>query len=130
MDFGNYKILAFKRQAQIMMVHDCNIIVDKLTRSENKGKSNPVWEEMPTLSSGQNEDDRIFDDIPYAIGLSECTADLLFAISSSETPSANGGFRCPIEILGKEILPLLSITTQFSLLEYFEVELYKYPSSG
>ncbi len=69
MDFGNYKILAFKRQAQIMMVHDCNIIVDKLTRSENKGKSNPVWEEMPTLSSGQNEDDTPVRDKNSAIKL-------------------------------------------------------------
>lgn len=43
MTYEEYRLISLKRQAQILMVSDCNTIIDKLTMCENKGKDNPVW---------------------------------------------------------------------------------------
>lgn len=125
MTYEEYRQLSLKRQAQIMVVSDCNTIIDKLTIWQNKGKDNPVWQTMPSLTSGANKEDLIFDDVPYAVGLSEYTSSLLAMLTQNEKIGSNGGYKCPIDIVDKEILPTLSITTQFGLLEYYEVETYR-----
>lgn len=125
MTYEEYRLISLKRQAQIMMVADCNTIIDKLTMWDNKGKDNPVWQTMPSLSAGANKEDRIFDDVPYAIGLSNYTSSLLEELVAKQPIGANGGKPCPVKIADDTILPMLSITTQFAILEYFEVEQYR-----
>lgn len=125
MTYEEYRLISLKRQAQIMIVSDCNTIIDKLTVWQNKGKDNPVWQTAPTLTAGANNEDRIFDDVPYAIGLSEYTSALLEKLVTDSPINENGGKSCPIEIVDHTILPTLSITTQFSILEYFEIEQYR-----
>lgn len=125
MTYEEYKSISLKRQAQIMMVADCNTIIDKLTMWQNKGKDNPIWQTAPTLSAGANREDRIFEDVPYAVGLSEYTSSLLEKLVSNQPIGENGGKACPIKVVDETILPTLSITTQFGILEYFEVEQYR-----
>lgn len=125
MTYEEYRYLSLKRQAQIMMVADCNTIIDKLTIWQNKGKDNPVWQIMPTITAGEGRENIIFDDVPYAIGLSEYTTSLVSKLTSSQDQNNSEGSSCPIDIVDSEILPTLSITTQFGLLEYYEVETYR-----
>ena len=125
MTYEEYRYLSLKRQTQIMMVADWNTIIDKLTIWQNKGKDNPVWEKMPTITAGEGKENIIFDDVPYAIGLSEYTSSLVSELASKKVQNNSEGYSCPIDIVDTEILPTLSITTQFGLLEYYEVETYR-----
>lgn len=80
---------------------------------------------MPSLTVGANNEDRIFDDVPYTIGLSDYTSSLLQELVAKQPVGENGGNPSPIKIADDSILPTLSITTQFGILEYFEVEQYR-----
>ena len=84
MTYEEYRYLSLKRQTQIMMVADCNTIIDKLTIWQNKGKDNPVWQKMPTITAGEGKENIIFDDVPYAIGLSEYTSSLVSELASKK----------------------------------------------
>lgn len=139
-NFIKYSRIADIRMAQLLMINDFTVIIDKLTRWENKGVNNPIWKTPPTLSCGANNIDRIFDDVPYAIGLNDLTSTTLSNILRDVPISSNGGKKIDIEDISmnlnenkqidiisdsKDILPISAITLQFSLLEYYEFECYR-----
>jgi hypothetical protein len=128
MDFNykKYSSIADTKIIQILMINDYTTIVNKLMLWENTGKDNPVWQIMPTLSCGANQEDRIFDDVPYAVGLGEKTSTIMNKILEDvPLDPKKGAKKINIKIENEETLSFLAITLQFSLLEYYEFECYR-----
>jgi hypothetical protein len=107
-------------------VADYGTITEKLMIWENKGFDNSVWKDGAAISVGANRDnitEALLNAVPYCIKLND-EITLLFNELTKEGPqeyNKRGGLKLDIEEKSSyELLALLSIPVQFSILEDFE----------
>ncbi len=126
-DYQKYLKISRDRMINALLVSDYGTLTEKLMRWENKGFNNKVWKEAPSISAGANNKDidiKILDEVPYTIMIRDDSSELINKLMYEDTvQKSNGGKKLNYERkTTQELLALLTIPIQFSILEYFEFQ--------
>lgn len=126
-DYQKYLKISRDRMINALLVSDYGTLTEKLMRWENKGFDNKIWKEAPSISAGANNKDidiKILNEVPYTIMIRDDSSELINTLMNEDIINEkNGGKKLNYEKKStQELLALLTIPIQFSILEYFEFQ--------